>query len=75
MTDPKPCPFCGGTNIGVAEGSTFRWVFACCAGCGAQAGEVRVQTLGEGTTDEWAANARLDAMDEWNKRWTPNAAD
>ncbi len=64
----RPCPFCGSTNIGVVEGSTFRWVFACCGSCGAQAGEVRVQTMGPGTPDEWAKQARTDAMAEWNRR-------
>ena len=41
--EPLPCPFCGGTDIIVMDGSTFRWVVATC-GCGAACGEVRVQT-------------------------------
>lgn len=64
----KPCPFCGGADVCVQVGSTFRWRFACCENCGAQCGEVRVQTLGEGTPAEWEEQAVRDALDEWNKR-------
>lgn len=68
MTTPiKPCPFCGGTTIEVREGSTFRWRYATCLECGAQAGEVRHNTLAEDQNQ-----ARLDsiarAIDEWNIR-------
>ena len=63
----KPCPFCGGTNIQTAEGSTFRWVHAYCAGCGAQSCEVRKATLAD---DQTAAQleAEADAIAEWNTR-------
>lgn len=64
----KPCPFCGSTDIGAKVGSTFRWWFAYCGSCGAQAGEVRRQTLGEGTNEEWDAAARIAALMEWNMR-------
>jgi Lar family restriction alleviation protein len=64
----RPCPFCGGTSVTVQHGSTFRWVFAGCGDCGAQCGEVRVQTLGPGTPDEWTAQAQIDARAEWNRR-------
>ncbi len=64
----KPCPFCGGTEITTYEGSSFRWRFAFCNTCGAQSGEVCVQTLGEGTPEEWEAAAISDALAEWNKR-------
>lgn len=40
-----PCPFCGSTKIGFADGSTFRWLAAVCENCGAQAEEVRIDTL------------------------------
>lgn len=66
--EAKPCPFCGSNNIGVVPGSTFRWVRAVCGKCGAQAGEVRMQTLGEGNKDEWEAAAATGAIEEWNKR-------
>lgn len=72
MTDPLPCPFCGGTEINVIEGSTFRWRAAQCQNCGAQSGEVRIQTSGPGTSDEWEAEARDAAIWEWNLRWTPS---
>ena len=68
---PRPCPFCGGSNVSTHEGSTFRWMYAGCDSCGAQAGEVRVQTIGDGTKVLWLQQARRDAIEEWNKR--PNA--
>lgn len=63
----KPCPFCGGTDIGTTEGSTFRWWYAFCNTCVAQSGEVRINTLRQ---DRAAAlqQAVLDAIVEWNKR-------
>jgi hypothetical protein len=54
----------------VAEGSTFRWRFAQCLDCGARGPEVRVQTLGEGTPEEWEATARIEAIAAWNRRGT-----
>ena len=68
MTDLKPCPFCGETNVSVNNGSTFRWRVAVCNCCGAQAGEVRAQTYGDGTRDTWEAEAKKDALAEWNRR-------
>lgn len=68
LADALPCPFCGSTEVSVIEGSTFRWMVAQCDGCGAQAGEVRVQTLGDGAKEEWLAQGRIDAIAEWNKR-------
>jgi len=65
---PLPCPFCGSTDIDVAEGSSFRWMIACCIICGAQCGEVRVQTLGLGTRGQWDERGTRDAIAEWNKR-------
>lgn len=67
----KPCPFCGGDKISVREGSTFRWWLAQCNECGATSGEVRRQTLGEGTNEEWDAQAMADAFERWNER-VPN---
>lgn len=64
----KPCPFCGSTAVTVCEGSTFRWRFAMCMECGAQAGEVRAQTLGEGTREEWEEEATAHAIASWNTR-------
>lgn len=67
-----PCPFCGCDKpVGVAEGSAFRWRVAYCSNCDACAGEVRVQTYGEGTPNEWEATATVDAIKEWNTR-TPS---
>jgi hypothetical protein len=68
MMTTLPCPFCGSTSIDVMNGSTFRWRFACCMDCGAQAGEVRAQTLGEGTPAEWEIAAKARAIEEWNVR-------
>lgn len=63
-----PCPFCGGTNVSPTEGPTFRWMAAQCAECGATCGEVRVQTMGNGTPETWDAKAKVNAIMEWNKR-------
>ena len=72
MIEIKPCPFCGRTNIGVGPGDSFRWMLAYCRECGAQSGEVRVQTLGAGTPEEWNAAGRKAAIEEWNTRATPS---
>ena len=64
----KPCPFCGHVGIDFHEGSTFRWIVAECAKCGAQTGEVRVQTIGDGTPEEWMQKAKQEAIREWNTR-------
>ena len=63
-----PCPFCGEENVSTREGSTFRWWFAECNECGARAGEVRRQTTGDGTNDEWDAAASAKAIERWNAR-------
>lgn len=65
---PLPCPFCGGSNILVRVGSTFRWMLAECNECGATCGEVRVQTMGEGVPADWAERGESAAIAEWNKR-------
>ena len=67
-TELKPCPFCGHTGLDFSEGSTFRWIVASCSECGASRGETRIQTLGEGTKEEWMAEAQDDAIREWNQR-------
>lgn len=72
-SDLLPCPFCGHVGLDFAEGSTFRWIEASCGGCGATRGETRIQTLGEGTKDEWMADARAEAISEWNQRATLSA--
>lgn len=68
---PGPCPFCGHVGLDFAEGSTFRWIVASCGGCGASLDETRIQTLGEGTKDEWMAEAKADAIAAWNRRSDP----
>lgn len=65
---PKPCPFCGSEKVDVVEGSTFRWRAATCADCGAIGPEVRVQTHGTGTREEWENKAHSDAVAAWNER-------
>jgi Lar family restriction alleviation protein len=67
LRDAKPCPFCGSTNIWTYPGSTFRWRYAGCGECGAQCGEVRIDTIGiprPQAVEE--ANGRL--IKEWNQR-------
>ncbi len=66
----KPCPFCGCHSVDVYEGTSFRWRYAMCNDCGARSGEVRVQTLGEGTPEQWDAQGRSDAIAAWNTRST-----
>lgn len=68
MADILPCPFCGSVKIEVMGGSTFRWRKAECLECGATSGEIRAQTMGQGTRDEWEAQAKIDALAEWNSR-------
>jgi len=68
MTAIKPCPFCGDVGITFSEGSTFRWYLASCNSCGASCGEIRTQTMGDGTQARWKAQAELDATAEWNTR-------
>ncbi len=64
---PLPCPFCGHTGLDFREGSTFRWLAYSCAGCGIGS-EVRVQTIGNGITREWYEQAKVNAVEEWNRR-------
>jgi transcription elongation factor Elf1 len=67
----KPCPFCGHVGISLAEGTTYRWRVAECSECGARCGEIRVQTSGAGTRQEWEAVGVVNAIEEWNKRTEP----
>lgn len=69
MSEPLPCPFCGSNNVSAHEvEGHFRWWQACCDDCGACAGDVRRQTSGEGTNEDWDRQAGIDAVEEWNKR-------
>jgi len=64
----KPCPWCEGTSVSVTENAGFRWRCAVCDQCGACAPEVRKQTLGEGTNEEWEKDAERRAIESWNER-------
>lgn len=66
-----PCPFCGGREITVEPGSTFRWRVAECGNCGARCGETRVQTMGKGNPVQWEIQVEADAIAAWNKRFAP----
>lgn len=70
-TELLPCPWCGHVGLDFSEGSTFRWRIAECANCGASTGEERIQTLGEGTREEWEANVRERLIAAWNRRAPP----
>lgn len=71
---PLPCPFCGHDGpLDFSEGSTFRWLAYSCGGCGV-GNETRVQTLGDGTPEQWRAKAEQDAIAEWNNRIPARAA-
>jgi hypothetical protein len=65
----KPCPWCGSREGEVLQppGSTFRWRAWVC-GCGVVGPEIRIQTLGEGTREEWEAAARKEALRAWDER-------
>lgn len=67
-TTALACPFCGSHDIAVVETSTFRWRAATCNGCGALGPDVRIQTAGSGTKDEWERRAHEGAIVEWNRR-------
>jgi len=71
----KPCPFCGYVGLDFHEGTTFRWLAAECGGCGATCGETRVQTIGQGTKDEWMQQAQADAIEVWNTRYMESEND
>lgn len=62
-----PCPFCGGAKIATYAGSTFRWRYAACNECGAQASEVRIQTI---DLPRWQAIevADRELLAAWNTR-------
>lgn len=68
--DALPCPFCGGKKVSVEDGTTFRWRVAVCDNCGAQAEEVRIDTLMPCRAAA-EATARLYAIAAWNTR-APN---
>jgi len=70
LSDLLGCPFCGALDVAVIEGDTYRWRLARCNCCGAQAPDVRIQTCGSGTKEEWEARAVSAAITEWNKRAT-----
>ena len=71
MTTALPCPFCGHhKELCFTEGSTFRWLAYSCRGCGV-GNETRKQTMGDGTSEEWVEQAKIDAVTEWNTRTPP----
>ena len=61
-----PCPFCGGTKIASYHGSSFRWRYASCNECGAQAGERRIDTLL--SRAQAIINADESLLAAWNER-------
>ena len=63
-----PCPFCGSHDVAVKEGETYRWRLVVCNCCGAAGPDVRIQTAGSGTNEEWERRAAVGAVAEWNKR-------
>jgi hypothetical protein len=69
-TELLPCPFCPCTpsDLAFADGSTFRWLAWSCPGCGIGS-ETRVQTMGDGTKEQWLEEAKARARVEWNTRF------
>lgn len=66
-----PCPFCGELHASTVEGDTFRWLAVQCLSCAARGPDVRVQTAGDGSLEEWRAEADERAIKEWNTRAAP----
>lgn len=62
-----PCPFCGGSNIATYAGSTFRWRYAACNECSAQASEVRIETISL-PRDKAIEVADRELLAAWNTR-------
>ena len=74
MTDELlPCPFCGHVGLDFDDGSTFRWLLPSCSNCGATRGEVRIQTTGNGTPEDWRSEAERLGIEAWSTRY--NAAE
>lgn len=69
-----PCPWCGHVGLMFEEGSTFRWRVASCERCGVTTGEERIQTMGDGTREEWEADCRKRMIAAWNRRAAPPQA-
>lgn len=67
LPKPKPCPFCGHSEIGVVEGESFRYCRSMCAYCGAQSPEVRKDTMAD-DRDSAESEAHARAIEEWNTR-------
>ncbi len=65
---PLPCPFCGDTDVIVSQGITFRWKLMMCNTCAARGPEVRIQTTGEGHTEDWERKGNAVARAAWNRR-------
>lgn len=63
MDKPKPCPFCGSSNVSVVEGTTFRWRAVECE-CQARGPEAR---MGVHNPDDYEWEGR-NAIEEWNRR-------
>lgn len=69
MATIKPCPFCGGVEVAITSPANDpRWRFAYCRKCGAQAPEIRLNTLGVPRAEDWEAEARIRALGAWNTR-------
>jgi len=68
LMTPLPCPWCGETSGDVVQTSTFRWRAYTCGCCGVVGPEIRVQTMGNGSPDDWEAAGRRDAIKAWNTR-------
>lgn len=68
-----PCPFCGGSKIASYSGSTFRWRYAACNECGAQASEIRIETI-DCPRPQAIEKADRELLEAWNTRTPPFAA-
>lgn len=68
MIAAQPCPFCGSDQVGVQDGSTFRWRKVVCYTCEAAGPEIRVQTDETKSVAELVVLNDSLAIDAWNAR-------
>jgi len=68
MATIKPCPFCGGADVAVHVGTSFRWLVAACMQCGAVGPEIRKMPVDDVPLAERRIIDHEAAIQEWNKR-------
>lgn len=59
-----PCPFCGGRELSVVDGTTYQWLVVQCAECDARCGDVsrRGPEANAALVSEWNTRANMAAL-------------